>query len=203
MKGDLLLAGDSTFFSTREYALANNLLFPSASRTLNRLARKGMIVRVTKGIWANTRHPFFHPLGCVPFLLGREQGYISFLTALHRHGVISQIPPNIQIATTGHSRCLKTPIGTFEFLQLHPRFMKVGVEWSEGRNSYRMASPEKALIDTLYLSTRKGRRFASLPEFDAKLEVKTIHRLVKSLVPAGMIRESVLRRLRAMGLVGG
>ena len=46
-------------------------------------------------------HPYFHPLSCVPYLLGKEQGYVSFLTALHLHCVISQIPKTIQIATTG------------------------------------------------------------------------------------------------------
>lgn len=29
-----------------------------------------------------------------------------------------------------------------------------------------MASGEKALLDTFYISTRRGRRFASLPELD-------------------------------------
>jgi len=44
--------------------------------------------------------------------------------------------------------------------------MTEGVVWSETRVPYRIATPEKALLDTLYVSTRKGRRFRSLPELD-------------------------------------
>lgn len=62
---------------------------------------RGALTRLTRGVWANTSHPDFHPLVCVPKLLGREQGYVSFLTALHLRGVISQIPRTIQVATTG------------------------------------------------------------------------------------------------------
>ena len=32
--------------------------------------------------------------------------------------------------------------------------------------AYLIASPEKALLDLLYLSSRKGNRFESLPELD-------------------------------------
>jgi len=51
-------------------------------------------------------------------LMGKEQGYVSFLIALHLHGLVSQIPKTIQIATTGHARTLGSPIGRYEFLQI-------------------------------------------------------------------------------------
>lgn len=200
MKTELLLSADNAFFTTRQYALANNLLFPSASRTLNRLAENGTIRRVTKGVWANPKHPYFNPLGCVPLLLRTEQGYVSFLTALHRHGAISQIPPNIQVATTGRGRKLKTPIGTFEFIQLNPGLMTEGIDWSEGKAQYRIASAEKALLDTVYVSTRKGRRFASLPELDERPDPKEVLRLAKKQLPKGIIRDAVLSRLAGLGI---
>jgi hypothetical protein len=70
------------------------------------------------------------------------------------------------VATTGHARRLVTPVGTFEMFQLAPELMREGVVWTETRVPYRIATSEKALLDTLYISTRKGRRFASLPELD-------------------------------------
>ena len=44
--------------------------------------------------------------------------------------------------------------------------MREGAHWSESPLPYLVAGPEKALVDTLYLSTRKNRRFAKLPELD-------------------------------------
>lgn len=195
MASNLLISPDFVCFTTRSFALSNNQSLPAASRSLGALARRKIITRVTKGIWANTKHPYYSPLSCVFPLLGAEQGYISFLTALHRHGAISQIPRTIQIATTGHSRKVESPIGTFEFFQLKPHMMKEGVEWSESKIPYRIAQPEKALIDTLYLSSRRGKRFSSLPELDFHFDDKKIRQWVKKLVPNRLIRLAIESRL--------
>lgn len=153
----------------------------SASHQLRRLEDREFISKLSRGFWANVKHPHFSAYGTTPYLLGAEQGYISFLTALHYHEMISQIPKAIQLASTGHARVLYTKIGNYEFFQLKPELMIKGVAWSDVACPYRMALPEKALFDTLYLATRKGNRFASLPElelpkqFDKKLFFKFCH----------------------------
>ena len=157
---------EEVIFTTNSYARSNDLDLPSATQQLNRLHKKHSIEKVTRGVWANVHHPYFSPLAAVPCLLGKEQGYISFLTALHSYGIISQIPSKIQIATTGHHRELKSPIGFFEFIHLTSCMMREDVKWSNSRSKYLIASPEKALLDTLYISTRKGKKFSSLPELD-------------------------------------
>lgn len=91
-------------FTTRDYATTCGTSMSSASRRLDRLAERKVLTRVTKGVWANTSHPHFHPLACVPYLLGKEHGYVSFLSALHLHGVLSQIPRSHQVASS--SDCL-------------------------------------------------------------------------------------------------
>lgn len=151
-------------FTTQDYAAASGVSMSSASRRLDTLSKRKALTRVTKGIWANTAHPHFHPLAAVPYLLGKEQGYVSFLTALHLHGILSQIPRTYQIATTGRPRVLDSPIGKFEFLRIKPELMRDGVDWSDTYQPYLIASAEKALLDTIYISTRKNRRFSSLPE---------------------------------------
>jgi predicted transcriptional regulator of viral defense system len=161
---DIFNSEDFIIFTTRDFANYSSISMPAASKRLRRLAEKKLLTRVTKGLWANTSHPWFHPLACVPYLLGKEQGYVSFLTALHLHGLVSQIPKTIQVATTGHARTLNSPVGHYEFLQVKPEFMKQGAKWSDTHLPYLIATAEKALIDTLYLSTRKNRRFVRLPE---------------------------------------
>jgi predicted transcriptional regulator of viral defense system len=163
---DLLNSEEFVIFTTREYATQNRVSMPAASHKLARFSKKGLLTRITKGIWSNTKHPYFHPLSCVPYLLAKEQGYVSFLTALHLHSVVSQIPRSIQIATTGRGRVVDSPVGRFEFFQIKPELMTQGAQWSDSRLPYLIATPEKALLDTLYLSTRKNRRFARLPELD-------------------------------------
>ena len=157
---------DFVVFTTRDYASASGVSISSASRRLDRLARRDALTHITKGVWANTAHPHFHPLACVPYLLGKEQGYVSFLTALHLHGVLSQIPRSQQVATTGRPRMLDSPVGKFEFFRIKPELMNDGIDWSDTHQPYLIASAEKALLDTFYIATRRNRRFASLPEIE-------------------------------------
>ena len=188
-------------FTTRDYATASDVSMSSASRRLEKLSGRKALTRVTKGIWANTAHPHFHPLACVPYLLGKEQGYVSFLTALHLHGVLSQIPRSHQIATTGPPRVLDSPLGRFEFFRIKPELMSDGINWSDTYQPYLIASAEKALLDTLYIATRKSRRFASLPEIslDGAFRRREFERLLKQSDYPVRIRsamESRWRRLR-------
>lgn len=181
---DIFNSADFIIFTTRDYANYSSISMSAASKRLLRLAEKKLLTRITKGLWANTSHPHFHPLACVPYLLGKEQGYVSFLTALHLHGLVSQIPKSIQIATTGHARMLDSPVGKFEFLQIKPELMKQGIKWSNTHLPYLIATAEKALIDTLYLSTRKNRRFARMPEVEitqTPFRRREFERLLKQL----------------------
>lgn len=181
---DLLNTEDFVIFTTREFANRGGVSMSAAAKRLARLSKKGHLTKVTKGVWANTAHPYFHPLSCVPYLLGKEQGYVSFLTALHLHGVISQIPKTIQIATTGRGRVLESPVGRYEFFQIKPELMTQGSEWSESRLPYLIATAEKALVDAFYLSTRKNRRFSRLPELDVThsgFRQREFKRLMKQL----------------------
>ncbi|VAW93565.1 hypothetical protein MNBD_GAMMA21-3066 [hydrothermal vent metagenome] len=162
----LLNRQEFVIFTTREYAQVAGISLSSASRTLARYTKEETLTHLTKGIWANTTHPYFTPLACVPYLLGKEQGYVSFLTALHLHSVLAQIPKSFHIAITGHTRKLDTEVGRFEFIKLKPELMREGIDWSETRLPYLMASVEKTLLDVIYISTRKHNRFGQLPELD-------------------------------------
>lgn len=183
-------------FSTCEFALMRGLSLSSASHHLRVLAKRGEIIRITRGVWARIHHPYFTPLACIPWILGKEEGYVSFLTALHRHGALSQIPSTIQVATTGHSRKLNTSVGQFEFFQLKPEAILSGVVLSDTYIPFRIASLEKALLDTLYIATRKGRRFKSLPELDLDLlnKQKLKHLLGELKLPAPVSR-AITKRL--------
>jgi len=180
------------FFTTNDYARQNDLEISAASKQLHRLYTKKVIEKVTRGLWVNIYHPYYHPLGAVQYLLGKEQGYVSFLTAMHHHGIISQIPVKFQIATTGHTRKLISPIGHFEFIHLTPYMMNKGIEWSKSKSNYLIACAEKALLDTLYISTRKGQRFSSLPEVDLEeLDMKYFKSLLRQTIKSNIIKTAI------------
>ena len=165
-----------------------------------------MFTRLTRGVWANPSHPYFTVYSCVPKLLGDEQGYISFLTALHLHGVISQIPNTVQVATTGHSRSLTTPIGKFEFFQLKPQLFHYGIEQSEAYAPYFIATVEKALFDILYIATRKSKRFRYLPELEIDSDTfnrKTFKKILNQAACASNIHKAIAANAKQLGLIDG
>ncbi len=193
---------ESPTFTTREFAFEVEVGVSSASRKLHQLASRGTITLVTRGIWAQPHHPRFTPYGLVPHILGKEAGYVSFLSALHRHGVISQIPQIIQVASTGHGRRLNTPVAGFEIFQLKPEMMMQGVEWFEGKPGYGLASAEKALLDCLYLSTRKGNRFNKFPEMDlGSIRSRVFKRMLRDQVSSQSIRNAVAQRFDDLGII--
>lgn len=198
MKLDFLISPELVIFTTREFAQLAGISLAAASKRLARLRTgNASLVQITRGVWANRAHPYFNVLACVPVLLGSEQGYVSFLTALHLHGAIAQVPPNVQVATTGHARSLRTPVGAFEFFQLKPEMLLQGVVWSDSPKPYRIATVEKALLDTFYIATRKKRRFAKLPELnlrDAGFQSQRYRALLAALKLPPPIAAAMARR---------
>ncbi len=195
---------DYIIFTTRDYAYYQNLSMSAASKKLSRLKETKLITRVTKGVWANTSHPYFHPASCVPYLLNNESGYVSFLTALHFHGLLSQIPKTIQVATTGHSRILDSSVAYYEFFQIKPELMQQHLTWSETQLPYLLATAEKALLDVLYISTRKNRRFIRLPELTLTSDLfnkRTFNKAFEQLPLSTRILNSMQLRAEELGVM--
>jgi predicted transcriptional regulator of viral defense system len=188
-------------FSTREYALYSGVSIAAATKRLTRLATSGGLVLVTRGTWANTAHPFYSPYCLVPVLLGNEHGYISFLTALHRGGIISQIPTSIQVATTGRARVLNSPIGRFEFYHMNVSMFRGGIEWADTKVKYLLATPEKSLLDSFYMATRKGRKFFRLPELELEqFDSKKFRILLSAQITELKIKNAIIRRCQKLNL---
>ena len=81
--------------------------------------------------------------------------------------------------------------------------MREGFGASATAPPYNLASAAKALLDTLYIATRRGRRFASLPELDvAGLDEAELRRLLHRQVLAAPIRHAMEGRLAALLAVG-
>ena len=76
MKFEVLPRPEFAVFTTREFAIETGVAMASATRQLSHAAERGALVRITRGVWASPSNPAFHPLACVPKILGREQGHV-------------------------------------------------------------------------------------------------------------------------------
>ncbi len=154
----------SPVFTTAQIAELSGTSLSNASRDLSGLAKQGLITRIRRGLWAVTDHPDFSPYAVVPFLFAEpKSGYVSLLTAMNLHGMVEQIPHRVHVMTTSQRPTLRTPVATYDFHQLQ-RALFGGFSPYRETGSFEIASPEKTLFDTLYLSVRRGRRFSHLPE---------------------------------------
>lgn len=193
-----LLLPRSPVFTTREVARHALVLSEVATRGLEHLTRKHLISRVTRGLWADTRHPEFSSYAVVPYLLREEEGYVSLLSALSLHGMIEQIPRAIHLVVRKQRRPVITTVGQFEFHQLSKELFG-GYEPYGRLGLFQLATPAKALFDVLYLSTRKGRRFSRLPELELTGEFRRLDldRWIKA-IPYVSLRKAVKERWKAM-----
>jgi len=162
-------------FTTREVAALRKSSVSAASQSLARLEHEGGVVRVSRGVWCVPSDPRFTPYALVPFLSGSHPAYVSFFSALRLHGLIEQIPQVVYVATTAHTRRIRTPVGTFSLHHLSPDAFG-GFDWYGDRDSFLVALPEKALVDCLYLSGRKGRRFGRIPQLQLRADTFSIGR---------------------------
>jgi len=152
-------------FTTREVAAVRGASLTATSQSLKRMEGEGLVVRAARGVWCDPEDPRFSPFALVPFLSGAHRAYVSFLSALHLHGIVEQVPQVIYAATTGNTARRRTPIGVYSFHRIDPDFFG-GFHWYRGGAEFLIAEPEKALIDSLYVASRKGNRFGSFPELD-------------------------------------
>ncbi len=117
---------------------------------LNRAVKRGLIYRLSKGYYVNAflkGWPAVEEAGC--FL--RTPAYVSCEWALHKHGLLLQVPQTCTVITlqssVGRSRALQYQGITIEFSKIAPSLF-FGFTREE---HYDLATAEKALLDLLYL----------------------------------------------------
>ncbi|MBI5244066.1 MAG: hypothetical protein HY922_10390 [Elusimicrobia bacterium] len=189
-------------FTTRELSALSGKSLSSVTQALNCLERQGLVIKLCRGVWGEAGNEQMHSFAAVPFLFPRSRAYVSFISALHAHGIIEQIPQFVTLASTTHSRKIRTKLGVYSVHQIAPSFFR-GFDWYKGTGSFLMAEPEKALIDGLYLSTRRKKQYAEFPElfFTSSFSFKKAEYWAKE-IPDNRIRAGVIKKLKAIGMTG-
>lgn len=118
----------------------------ATAMALLRLKKKGIIDRVGT-LWINLLDP--PSLEEIALTLC-SPSYISFENALFQRNILSQSPRGmLSLVTTKRSGRYETPMGNIEYIHLQPQLFF-------GYDKARVAYPEKAILDLIYIRTKKG-----------------------------------------------
>jgi len=148
----LEIVGDAPVFETG-LLLAGDVGPANVRRQLSRWTKAGRLYKLRRGLYALA--PPFQKVKPHPFVIACRLvrgSYVSCQSALAHYGLIPEHVPVTTSVTTGRPGHWDTPLGIYEF-----RHVKTDLlcgyrltELSPGQRAF-VASPEKALLDLIYL----------------------------------------------------
>lgn len=147
----LELIGENPVFET-SLLLAGAVKPENIRLQLTRWTKSGRIYQLRRGLYAAA--PPYQKVKPHPFLIAnrlRRASYVSLQTALAFYGLIPEASQITQSVTTGRPERLDTPLGGFEFRHIQPALL-YGYRMTDlGGQRALAATPEKALLDLIYL----------------------------------------------------
>lgn len=186
-------------FTTHDVATSCQSSSSNVIQALMVLQKNGIVRKIARGLWVlELGDAALTAYSVISFLMPRQRVYVSFVSALHLWGIIEQIPQVVTLASTGHTRQIRTYIGNFSVHKIAPLFFK-GFDWYQKGGKFLIAEPEKALIDCLYLSSYKKKQFGYFPEmrFSKTFSFKKAAQWVKE-IPSAKIRFCVEKKLKSI-----
>lgn len=145
---ELLRRGKSVY-TFGELLRLSGLSPPSLRRALHRLRRRGLVLKLGRGFYANgLSSPSLEEVA--GFLY--PPSYISSEYALFLHGVLDQAPYEVTCVTLNKTKVFRTDLGEISYFHIKPELF-FGYEVQDGLI---LAEPEKALLDFVYLARKRG-----------------------------------------------
>ena len=180
-----------------ELARKRQISAPLVRNALRRYELKGLVERVSTKIYINHLNQQFSPRDLVNIL--RPESYISLESALVDRGVITQSPSVLTCVTRGYPQSFRSKSVNIIYRKISTELYWGSEERSTRYNKYRIAEPEKALLDWIYLSRQEGLPTA-IDEFQlqllnpAKLRdyAERFPRTVRGIIKDVLINRSVL-----------
>jgi len=152
----LKLIGDEPIFES-SILLAGNVDPKLVRIQLSRWVKAGKIYQLRRGLYLIA--PPYQRRQPHPFLVAnhlQKASYVSLQSALSFYGLIPEVVNITTSVSTGRPERLDTPLGTFEFRHIKTELL-FGYRMTElGEQSALIATPEKALLDLIYLQPGGG-----------------------------------------------
>lgn len=149
-----LVANEPTFSSG--LLLSARATRADVEKQLSRWAAAGKLCQLRRGLY--TLAEPYRKVTPHPFLIAnqlRAPSYISLQSALEYHGLIPEYVPVVTSVTTTRPGEIRTPLGAY--LYRHIKRNSFGgyrsIDLGGGQTAF-IASPEKALLDLIYLTPR-------------------------------------------------
>jgi predicted transcriptional regulator of viral defense system len=190
-----LLEMGQPVFETSDVAAYLDVERAHASQLMGRLMSSKHVVRLARGLWA--LRDGVDPLALPGYLTAPLPSYVSLYSALYHHGMLSQIPAVTYAVSLARTRRFETPLGTVSIHHIGPSFF-FGFE-TLTTSGAKLASPEKAFLDFLYLGPAKTKLFRVVPELEIppSFSVDRARRMIGQ-IPAGRRRRFVSDRFERL-----
>ena len=171
----LKLIGDEPIFES-SILLAGNVDPKLIRIQLSRWVKAGKIYQLRRGLYSIA--PPYQRRQPHPFLVAnhlQKASYVSLQSALSFYGLIPEVVNITTSVSTGRPERLDTPLGTFEFRHLKTELL-FGYRMTElGEQSALIATPEKALLDLIYLQPG-----GDSPAYLKELRLQNTENLIKT-----------------------
>jgi predicted transcriptional regulator of viral defense system len=173
----LKLVGDDPVFES-SLLLAGNVDPKLIRIQLSRWVKTGKIYQLRRGLYSIS--PPYQRKQPHPFLVAnhlQKASYISLQSALSFYGLIPEVVNITTSVSTGRPERLETPLGTYEFRHIKTELL-LGYQLIElgGQNAF-VATPEKALLDLIYLQSG-----GDSPAYLKELRLQNTEKLDKDLL---------------------
>ncbi|HXA77857.1 MAG TPA: hypothetical protein VNV41_12075 [Candidatus Acidoferrales bacterium] len=135
-----------------EIARKHNLAYGSVIAALVRQERRGLAEHVTRNIYLNKLAVGYSSRDFVSVI--DAHSYISLDSALLEWGISTQSPNGLTCVTTGKRRSIRTVSLIIEFRSINEDLFWGFEERKSRYGTYRIAEPEKAVLDWVYLGLK-------------------------------------------------
>jgi predicted transcriptional regulator of viral defense system len=136
--------------------LANKYNLPPDSvwKATSRLAKRGLLSRVSNGVYLNK---LVRDASATDFLnVLKPNSYVSLESALNHWGLSTQSPVSLTCVTVGKPKEYRTPEFAITLRSISEHLFWGFIEKQTRYSKYRIAEPEKALLDWVYLTLQSG-----------------------------------------------
>ncbi|MFO7741985.1 MAG: type IV toxin-antitoxin system AbiEi family antitoxin domain-containing protein [Anaerolineae bacterium] len=149
------IVGDQPVFET-SLLLAGDVDRANVQRQLSRWTKSGRLYQLRRGLYALA--PPFQKVKPHPFVVANrmlQPSYVSLQSALAYYGLIPEVVPVTTSVTTLRPSRWDTPLGSYAFRHVKNELFQDYrlLEVADEQEAF-VASPEKALLDLIYLEPR-------------------------------------------------